>query len=139
MGNNFYFIKHEWKPDLYSTHFNMQKEIVVTPSKARGASQNGEWKEEKENSKKSGEVIFWAGHCSPGLKGIIITSSREQDQASYRCSISKHWGRGPPMTSQHPAESLDASGLKGRGGYCFHFSSSQISPSSSIGEVWAHG
>lgn len=69
----------------------MQKEIVATPSMARGASQNAEWKEEKENSKKSGEVIFWAGQCSPGLKEIIITSSREQqDRASYRCSISEH-------------------------------------------------
>lgn len=65
----------------------MQKEIVATPSKAVGPLQNGEWKEEKENSKKSGEVIFWAGHCSPGLKEITIISSREQqDWASFNAA-----------------------------------------------------
>lgn len=79
-------------------------------------------KKKRKIVKKSSEVIFWAGHCSPGLKEITITSSREQqDWASYQCSIRKHSGRGPPMTSQHPAESLDGGGLKGRGSYCFHF------------------
>lgn len=41
-------------------------------------------KKEKENRKKSGEVIFWAGHCSPGLKAITIVSSGHAQNWTYR-------------------------------------------------------